>query len=229
MPYNNNIPLGPDRFYVSQGDMLQNFQQTFTDTQVDHVVLNNVDQGKHKFVRFPDDTINPEIAIESPVANIPQLSNKSDFTNTNVVPNTQHCSIQIFEKVSPYNSVDPFRFNFIFLEAESVSSFKLPSGLLVKMYKGISFTPRTQPGLVTHIALNLLGLRFTQILWAQAFFNNGNGDDDVDINVWPYLESISVIEAIVRFRPRTTTGDFTSIPVNRIPQISLIVFGVPES
>jgi hypothetical protein len=59
MAYEANIPLPRDRYRVSQGDILQNFQAIYDVTNVNHVVFNDADQGKHKFVQFPQQTTSP--------------------------------------------------------------------------------------------------------------------------------------------------------------------------
>lgn len=60
MAYEGNIPLPRDRYRVSQGDILQNFQAIDTVTQLNHVLFNDADQGKHKFVQFPEQATEPD-------------------------------------------------------------------------------------------------------------------------------------------------------------------------
>lgn len=48
MAYTNNIPQATDRLSSSQTQILANFQEIDTYTQVDHVVFNDANQGKHK-------------------------------------------------------------------------------------------------------------------------------------------------------------------------------------
>lgn len=59
MAYNQSIPLGPDQYFVSQGDILDNFQAIFQVTGVNHsdlttALVPNADQGKHNSLTMPE-------------------------------------------------------------------------------------------------------------------------------------------------------------------------------
>jgi len=54
MAYNSDIPQATDDPSQSQGQILANFQELNTFTAVNHVALNDGDQGKHKFLQMPE-------------------------------------------------------------------------------------------------------------------------------------------------------------------------------
>jgi hypothetical protein len=66
MAFNQNIPLPRDKYYISQGDMLDNFQDTFLVTNVNHsrltTVIPNANQGKHTSVGMPIQSRDPALA-----------------------------------------------------------------------------------------------------------------------------------------------------------------------
>ena len=62
MSYNADIPQANDDPSQSQGQLLSNFQTLNTFLSVNHVALNDGDQGKHKFVQFPEQSSDPATA-----------------------------------------------------------------------------------------------------------------------------------------------------------------------
>jgi len=59
LAYNANIPQPTDRKNDSQDDLLQNFTALSTFLNTNHVDLNAIGEGKHKFVEFPKQTSDP--------------------------------------------------------------------------------------------------------------------------------------------------------------------------
>lgn len=53
MAYNQNIPQPGDQLNNSQPQLLANFQEINTALNANHVGFNVADQGKHKFLQFP--------------------------------------------------------------------------------------------------------------------------------------------------------------------------------
>lgn len=62
MAYNSDIPEASDDPSQSQGQILANFQALNTFLSVNHVALNDGDQGKHKFVQMPEQGSAPATA-----------------------------------------------------------------------------------------------------------------------------------------------------------------------
>lgn len=65
MPYSNNIPQATDRPNNSQPLLLANFAAIDTVVSVNHVTFDDPsgDQGKHKFVSFPEQAASPATAV----------------------------------------------------------------------------------------------------------------------------------------------------------------------
>jgi hypothetical protein len=59
MAYNANIPQPADQLKNSQPQILANFQEINTALNVNHVGFNVADQGKHKFIQFPQQVADP--------------------------------------------------------------------------------------------------------------------------------------------------------------------------
>ena len=59
MAYNSDIPQASDDPSQSQGQILANFQELNTFLSVNHVALNDGDQGKHKFLQLPEQASAP--------------------------------------------------------------------------------------------------------------------------------------------------------------------------
>lgn len=57
MAYNQNIPQPADQLKNSQPQFLANFQEINTYLSVNHVGFNVGDQGKHKFIQFPQQLV----------------------------------------------------------------------------------------------------------------------------------------------------------------------------
>lgn len=53
MAYNSNIPQASDRINISQGQILGNFQAIPVLLAVNHASFGDPDEGKHKFITFP--------------------------------------------------------------------------------------------------------------------------------------------------------------------------------
>lgn len=62
MSYNPDIPQANDDPSQSQGQILSNFQSLNTYLSVNHVALNDGDEGKHAFVQFPEQSSDPSTA-----------------------------------------------------------------------------------------------------------------------------------------------------------------------
>ena len=63
MSYQNNIPQPTDALSQSQSDILNNFAAIQTLVDVNHVDFASSDQGKHKFVTFPVQTVTPSFNV----------------------------------------------------------------------------------------------------------------------------------------------------------------------
>lgn len=61
MSYQAAIPAATDQLSVSQGDLQNNFGALNTYLGVNHVGFNGSDQGKHVFITFPVQTVNPSV------------------------------------------------------------------------------------------------------------------------------------------------------------------------
>jgi len=59
MAYDQNIPQPTDTPAASQPQLLANFQEINTLLGVNHVAFNLADQGKHKWVTFPEQVVAP--------------------------------------------------------------------------------------------------------------------------------------------------------------------------
>lgn len=59
MAYTSNIPQPTDRIKDSQDPILQNFGGIKTLVDVNHVTFDLADEGKHKFVTLPEQTVSP--------------------------------------------------------------------------------------------------------------------------------------------------------------------------
>lgn len=62
MVYNANIPQASDDPSQSQSQLLGNFQELNTFLSVNHVDLNDADQGKHNFMQMPEQVAAPATA-----------------------------------------------------------------------------------------------------------------------------------------------------------------------
>jgi len=62
MAYNSDIPQASDDPSQSQGQILDNFQELNTYLSVNHVDLNDGDQGKHNFMQMPEQSSSPSTA-----------------------------------------------------------------------------------------------------------------------------------------------------------------------
>lgn len=67
--YNANIPQPTDQLSQSQSDLLNNFQSISALINVNHVDFNTGDQGKHKWVTFPN-----QVSVPTPPFNANELS-----------------------------------------------------------------------------------------------------------------------------------------------------------
>lgn len=220
MAYNSNIPLGPDRFFISQGDILQNFQAINTDTQVNHVVLNNADQGKHKFVQLVELTD----FIETSAAGIPAVVNFPDFIG-NPTNFGKSCTFDITEKAPDFQNTDPFRLditteNFAnpkFPPLIRLSSYKLPSGLLIKKFL-VTYDFKI---ITATILLNEIGEQFATTYFAIATpINISSLSSDPGYVV--YISDLTLKRCTLQFWSRSTlsrpifSNDF---------QIEVTIFG----
>jgi len=57
MSYQKTKPASGDRLNVSQSDIANNFTAIDTVNSVNHVAFNDTDQGKHKLITFPQQTV----------------------------------------------------------------------------------------------------------------------------------------------------------------------------
>lgn len=194
MPYNINIPQPRDRYRISQGDMLQNFQETYTTTQINHVVLNDADQGKHKFVQFPNQANSPAVSgtdvdlysalgqtgppprnAESGLVFKRSDSTTINFTDTDVVSGD----------VGLLDNILGFYWN------------KLPSGLLVKVFSFPFNVNEDNTSTPFQIVLTLedFGPNFNNVYWANITPhrdpNIAGNAADADPNVVTYITSFT--------------------------------------
>ncbi|MDX1532853.1 MAG: hypothetical protein R3230_01450 [Nitrosopumilaceae archaeon] len=64
MPYKNNIPLSTDKTKQSVSDIQRNYQFYYEAFSVNHVAIDAVNFGKHKFIHFPEQGGDPSTAAD---------------------------------------------------------------------------------------------------------------------------------------------------------------------
>lgn len=63
MPYSQIIPAATDQASQSQADLLGNFQALYTLIDENHAIFGNPNEGKHKWVSFPEQAAAPATAV----------------------------------------------------------------------------------------------------------------------------------------------------------------------
>lgn len=63
MAYNDNIPQPTDKLKDSQNDILQNFSSIKSAFDTNHVTFDLADEGKHKYVSFPEQVAGPATGV----------------------------------------------------------------------------------------------------------------------------------------------------------------------
>ncbi len=92
MAYQANIPLSADKFKDSQSDINGNFQAIKTLIDVNHETFGASDEGKHKWVALPVQSVAPTTAADevalysttSSLTGVPELSIRSESAGTAV-------------------------------------------------------------------------------------------------------------------------------------------------
>lgn len=117
MAYNQNIPQPADQLKNSQPQILANFQEINTALNVNHVGFNVADEGKHKFIQFPQQVADP---ATNPTE-YAQYSKAGLFSNaTEVVFRTPSSASIVNITEAKFNLADGW--------------YQLPSGLIVKWF-----------------------------------------------------------------------------------------------
>ena len=92
MAYNSDIPQASDDPSQSQSLLLANFQELNTNNSVNHVALNDPDQGKHKFLQMPEQSSSPATAanegalytVESSLTSVSELVFRRESSGTEI-------------------------------------------------------------------------------------------------------------------------------------------------
>jgi len=64
MAYQQNVPQSTDKIKDSQNDLLQNFQTIKTGFDENHYAFDTANEGKHKYVSFPEQVGAPTVAVD---------------------------------------------------------------------------------------------------------------------------------------------------------------------
>ncbi len=187
MAFNPNIPQPADQIAVSQADLLNNFTELSTFLNINHVDFASADQGKHKFVSFPQQGSSPattgtEVALYSKLSTltgVPELY----FRNAS--------SGEEFEFTSFDNAVTGWA--------------RLPSGMLMK-WGNASANGAT----VINFPVSVNDPVFIAVLSAQVSVNSIGGGN-TDPNTFVTVNAISTTQLTVFGSARTTV---TTTPVN---------------
>lgn len=203
MPYNQNIPLARDRYLISQGDMLDNFISIDTVTQKNHVVFNDADQGKHKFVQFVPQS-------NSPTTGGTQVAVYGE-ENGPFIPSQPFTTPSLVFKRSSGTTIN---FTNTFVVNEGFGSLpnqlklywnRLPSGLLVKIATVfVNVNPNNE--ILTSPIIELttgIGPNFNTIYWSNVTPQRDPNIDpnaaDADPNVVLYNAGPNLPSAEARF------------------------------
>lgn len=187
MAYNPNIPQATDQISVSQADLLNNFIALSTFLNVNHVDFASADQGKHKFVSFPQQASSPatsgtEVALYCKVSSLtgnPELYFRDASSSSDI------------EFTSFGNSVDGWT--------------RFPSGILIK-WGNVSANGATAINFPVGASIPV----FTAVFSAQATPNTIGGGN-IDPNTFVTVNAISNTQLTVFGSSRTATG---AAPVN---------------
>lgn len=182
MAYNPNIPQATDQISVSQADLLNNFIALSTFLNVNHVDFASADQGKHKFVSFPQQGSSPatsgtEVALYckvSPLTSVPELYFRNATSGAE------------YEFTSYQPAVDGWT--------------RLPSGILLK-WGNVSANGAT----VINFPAGATIPSFTAVSSAQVSVNTIGGGN-VDPNTFVTVNAISTTQLTVYGSSRTATG-----------------------
>lgn len=160
MAYNANIPQPSDPLYISQGDLLNNFQAIQTLIDVNHVDFSQgANQGKHFFIEFPVQSTPP-----TTVANeVGLYCQNSSLTSQPEL---------VYERQEGSTVPSPVLTNIEFTSAGWANPgwTRLPSGILLKWYTGVTFVSST----VT-VNLNSSNPTFTALLTVLLTTNDSAG------------------------------------------------------
>jgi len=115
MPYQANIPQPTDRRSDSQNDILNNFIALEATIQLNHADINGADDGKHKYVTFPQQAASPVTA-----------GNDINIVNRHSV-RTARSELWLVDNIAPANDF-PFTAG---LKADTGWCY-LPSGQILK-------------------------------------------------------------------------------------------------
>lgn len=191
MAYQNDIPKATDRLKDSQSDIQDNFAELETYLEINHVEFGNANQGKHKWVTFPAQTVAPTFASgEEGLYNLP-------FNNNTSVLN----ELFVHKQTSTGTSDIPFTASILSQNATPASLAAgwsyLPSGLLVKWgsASGNGTTTVNLPG--TDPAFNTI---FNVLLTP---FAAGSSDSNFSVR---FIGLVSPSQFQVYVSSRTNTG-----------------------
>jgi len=192
MAYQSNIPQATDLLAVSQGDILNNFSAISTYLNVNHVDFNGADQGKHKWVTFPVQSMNPPVVFNageigvysflSPVTGVNELYiNKTN--QVTVVQNTITASV-LSTTSAPANNSSGWSY--------------LPSGIIIKWGNG---NANGNTAITFPVAANIPV--FTEVFSVQltTFVNSA-----VDTNTFVRLSAFTNVGFNCYGSSRTATG-----------------------
>lgn len=180
MAYTNNIPTATATPSSEQQLITDNFAELDTCLSVNHVALNDANQGKHKHVTFPEQSSNPSTAADE-TAIFSKLSALSAET-------------ELFIRKEGDGTV----YEFTSSGAAQVGWTRLPSGILIKWAGGLitaasGLTTYTWPTGATIPA-------FTNVFTALVS-PRGSGNEDKAV----FLNSIATTYVTLYGTYRTTT------------------------
>lgn len=115
MAYNSNIPQPADQLKNSQPQLLANFQEINTALNVNHVGFNVADEGKHKFIQFPQQIANPN-------------TNPTEYAMFSKAGLYSGSTEALFRKPNNGSTVNVTEYRF----GASDGWWQLPSGIIVK-------------------------------------------------------------------------------------------------
>lgn len=187
MAYNPNIPQAADQIAVSQADLLANFTALSTFLNINHVDFASADQGKHKFVSFPQQGSSPATAATE----VALFSKVSALTG---VP-------ELYFR----NATNGAEYEFTSYENATNGWARLPSGVLLKW-------GNASANGATAITFPVAGTNpvFTAVYSAQVSVNTIGGGN-TDPNTFVTVNAISTTQLTVFGSARTTV---TTTPVN---------------
>jgi hypothetical protein len=227
MAYNQSIPQPSDKLRNSQSDLLANFAAIKTLVDINHVTFDVADQGKHKFITFPQQGSTPSF-----------LSGEMGLYNKLFQPTTTPASAnqaQIYSHLQPASSggsaVRPVEIPFT---ASSNSTFApnastspsnkvdglpgwtmLPSGMMIQWYTvQLDLAPATAGVQIVTTPVTLPQFNAILTVSATPWYTKTGATPPYSVVDQNFCVNFSYItgnnEYVLYFSKRTTTGPVTA-------------------